>query len=167
MLPLPSRISCDGGLIWASFLVLSALITASLLKQGALVHILGNCLTVNFFLSISLVRVNSQFWQWCQILELISVFIFCFLTPLRQVGTFWKMVILLVALGALNWAVDTLDECLNWVIVGNTVLLTICLAKIVQKVLCSFIYSLTNLALLHLCKKRVFCGCFIFYWNQY
>lgn len=59
------------------------------------------------------------------------------------------MVIFLVTLGALNWAVDTLDKCLNWVIVGY-IHLTICLAKIVQKVFYSFIYSLTNLALLHL-----------------
>lgn len=34
--------------------------------------------------------------------------------------------------------------------VRNIVLLTICLAKIVQKVFCSFIYSLINLAFLHL-----------------
>lgn len=60
------------------------------------------------------------------------------------------MVILLVTLVALNWAVDTLDKCLNWVIMGNIVLLTICLAKIVQKEFCCLIYSLTNLALLYL-----------------
>lgn len=71
------------------------------------------------------------------------------------------MVILLVTLGAPNWAVDTLDKCLNWVIVGNVVLLTICLAQIIQKMLCSFIYSLTNLALLHLVQNA--CVPWVFY----
>lgn len=162
MLPLPFRTSCDGRLIWASCPVLLLLITASLLKQAALVHVLVNCLTVNLFSLISLIRVNSQFCQCCQILELISVFIFCFLTPLRQVGTFWRMVILLVMLGALNWAVDTLDKCLNWVIVGNVVHLTICLQKMFRK--CSILLYIASptLPFFTWYKMHVFCGCFIY-----